>query len=115
MENEIKVNEFVRTKYGEIKVGEYCRYDDGTIIKVVEEEESLYNYLLKNKKGLFKHSPNIIELIEEGDYVNGKYVDKIEQYKDGKSIIALIGIIDEADIKEVVTKEMMESISYKVK
>ena len=51
----------------EIKVGEYIRYDDGTLIKVVEEEHSYYNYLFKNKKGIFKHSSNIIDLIEEED------------------------------------------------
>lgn len=109
----------------EIKVGEYCRYDDGTIIKVVEEEESLYNYLLKNKKGLFKHSPNIIELIEEGDYVNGsKVLDVMEDMKTGEVHLEMtmnytneeLGdcTIYNKDIKTIVTKEQFESISYKL-
>ena len=105
----------------EIKVGEYCRYDDGTIIKVVEEEESLYNYLLKNKKGLFKHSPNIIDLIEVGDYVNGEIIDQIQNDRNPKLIWHLSSYGDDdmafknEDIETVATKEMMESISYKVK
>jgi len=105
----------------EIKVGEYCRYDDGTIIKVVEEEESLYNYLLKDKKGLFKHSPNIIDLIEVGDYVNGEIIDQIQNDRNPKLIWHLSSYGDDdlafknEDIETVATKEMMESISYKVK
>lgn len=46
--------------------------------------------------------------------MNGKYVKKINQYKDGKSIIALIGIIEGQDIKSIVTHEQFESIEYKV-
>ena len=100
MENEIKVGEFIRTK-------------DGRIYQVdsSNDEWALSDIFYKV---IVKHSSNLIDLIEVGDYVNGKYVDKIGQYKDGKSIIALIGIIDEADIKKVVTKEQFESISYKV-
>ena len=52
----------------EIKVGEYIRYSDGRIFKVIEEEVDYYNYLLKtriNECGITKHSPNIIDLIEE--------------------------------------------------
>lgn len=51
-----------------IKIGEYVRYDDGRIFKVIEEEVDYYNYLLKtriNECGITKHSLNIIDLIEE--------------------------------------------------
>lgn len=46
--------------------------------------------------------------------MNGKYVEKIKQYKDGKCIIALIGIIEEQDIKSIVTHEQFASMEYKV-
>lgn len=46
--------------------------------------------------------------------MNGKYVKEINQYKDGKSIIALIGIIDEQDIKSIVTKKQFKSVEYEV-
>lgn len=46
--------------------------------------------------------------------MNGKYVKEINQYKDGKSIIALIGIIDEQDIKTILTKEQFEQNLYKI-
>ncbi len=42
------------------------------------------------------------------------YVEEINQYKDGKSIIALIGIIDENDIKTILTKEQYMQNCYKL-
>ena len=53
-------------------------------------------------------------MIEVGDYVNGKYVAKIGQEKSGKYIISLIGIVDNQDIKTILTKEQMEANCYKV-
>lgn len=46
--------------------------------------------------------------------MNGKHVKKIEQSKSGKYIIALIGIIEEDEIKSIVTKEMMQSVEYRI-
>lgn len=46
--------------------------------------------------------------------MNGKCVTKIEQYEDGKSIIALIGIINKNGIKSILTHEQYEQESYKV-
>lgn len=47
--------------------------------------------------------------------MNGKYVKEINQYKDGKSIIALIGIIDEKNIKTILTHEQYNANCYKVR
>ena len=97
----------------EYEVGEYYRTKNGEILKIVDLDE--YSFLVdKFYYQIVKHSKNIIDLIEAGDYVNGKYVKKINQYKDGKSIIALIGIIEGQDIKSIVTHEQFESIEYKV-
>ena len=101
----------------EIKVGDYVRVN-GSIGKVEQIGNSLFwiengsSYSLDNKK--VKYSSNIIDLIEVGDYVNGKYVKEINQYKDGKSIIALIGIIDEKNIKTILTHEQYNANCYKI-
>ena len=114
-----------------IEVGEYVRTKDGVIAKVtdvldkysVDCDDDVYD--LKNMpmmeipweyvdEYVVNHSKNIIDLIEVGDYVNGKYVKEINQYKDGKSIIALIGIIDAQDIKTILTKEQYQSNCYTV-
>lgn len=55
----------------EIKIGEYIRTEEGEIFKAIEEEVDYYNFELNklNPKEIFnpivKHSPNIIDLIEE--------------------------------------------------
>ena len=68
--------------------------------------------LEKIKKHIVKSSPNIIDLIEVGYYVNGLKVVKIEN-----NILTMQGLthnIGEEDIKSIVTKEQFESIEYKV-
>lgn len=111
---DIKVGEYVRTKRDIAKILEiktvqpkmYGKHDIAYLIDTCRMYITSNNFL--------KHSPNIIDLIEVGDYVNGKYVKEINQYKDGKSIIALIGIIDENNIKSIVTKEQFKNIEYEV-
>lgn len=107
-----------------IKKDDYARLNTGKIVRVIGIKENKLN-----KKAIYfgvyeqdwfdssaveNFSDKIIDLIEVGDYVNGKYVKKINQYKDGKSIIALIGIIEGQDIKSIVTHEQFESIEYKL-
>lgn len=103
----IEVNEYVRTKNG-----------------VIDKVDALYGMIentvhLENKKwfdikNILKHSKQLIDLIEVGDYVNGKYVKEIKGYGNGKSILALIGIIEEQDIKTILTKEIYMANCYKV-
>lgn len=50
-----------------------------------------------------------IRLVNESVYMNMN-----NKYKDGKSIIALIGIIGEKDIQTILTKEQFEANCYKV-
>lgn len=119
MENEIKVNEFVRTKYGEIaKVIEYK--DEIVFDKEIKFYGMYRGYICEDELDfIVKHSPNLIDLICEGDYVNGKEV--IEVFSD--SVFVLAYNIKSADnieqiyinqIKKIVTHEQFESISYKV-
>ena len=132
---EIKVGEYVRTYNGNIfKIidGNSDNYDiDIDYYKLENTEEEWYelnryndNGYFFNEKNIKKHSPNIIDLIEEGDYVNGHLV--VDKYKDtddyGKDFITIEVESDlmlhksllEKHIKSIVTKEMMESIKYEV-
>ena len=61
-----------------------------------------------------KHSPNPINIIEEGDYVNGSIV--VEILHGDSVIVENYGEeqIFENGIKSIVTKEQFESVSYKV-
>ena len=101
-----------------IKVGEYVR----TTIGIIDKVDALYGMIentvhLENQKwfdtrNIVKHSPNIIDLIEVGDYVNGEQITDIWN---GNRISSVKSNFNEDDIKTVVTKEQFESISYKVK
>ena len=70
---------------------------------------------------LGKVSENLIDIIEVGDYVNGEIIDQIQNDRNPKLIWHLSSYGDDdmafknEEIETVATKEMMESISYKVK
>ncbi len=78
------------------------------------------SYSLSNKK--VKHSKNIIDLIEIGDYVNGYRIDNIVN---GVLVNKVVGIDKSGtftpiaqykeDIKTILTKEQFEQNSYKVR
>lgn len=118
MENEIKVGEYVRSLV------------NGGISKVLEVSDLLEEPNVKYyKTGKFtgfcstelynvKHSPNLIDLIEVGDMVHTKDVLNEDWYWmfDEEMVKATKETIEEGiDLVEIVTKEMMKSISYKVK
>lgn len=65
------------------------------------------------KENIIKASPDIIDLIEEEDYVNGKKVDNVAL---GRGNYIYIGVhrIYESEIKSIVTKEQFKQMSYKV-
>lgn len=121
MENEIKVNEYIRTKRGIIDKAVKI-LDDYIFLKskffITEYGES--STFIK-KTDIVKHSPNLMDLIQCGDYVNGhKVVNEVWGEDDNNLYFEIEGgfnkakYIGENDIKEVVTKEMMEAITYKV-
>ena len=106
----------------EIEVGEYVRLENGDIFKIDEDTTNYYN---SNKdfitNEIVKHSPNLIDIIEEGDYVNGKKVYSIGTMCSTIGMLPTINftdgtfITDDMQIVDVVTKEQFESVSYKVK
>lgn len=106
----------------EIKAGEYVRLANGDIFKIDEDTTNYYN---SNKdfitNEIVKHSPNLIDIIEEGDYVNGKKVYSIGTICSTIGMLRTINftngtfLTDDMQIVDVVTKEQFESVSYKVK
>lgn len=117
----------------EIKVGDFIRTTDGYIRKIdnINTDKNIITrrgkYILdmsyKNSQSvaeskIVKHSQNIIDIIECGDYVNGSKVIDIAQAsvravytEDATQKMALIPKINE-DIKSVVTKEQFNQMKY---
>lgn len=119
--SEIKVGEFVRSKNGAL----------GKITKIVTEDifyVKFYDNLEWKtdieESGIIKHSPNIVDLIEVGDYVNGYKVLDVD-FKN-KMICLLMPFNEENKskynivwntkyfIKSIVTKEQFAESEYKV-
>ena len=114
-----------------MKVGDYVRTKDGRISKIASiDSNSLYSledYNYKYKQDwLVKSSPNIIDLIEVGDYVNGYRVESVDTeyapygvyieipFVDSESIGCNMDLIRTEEIESIVTKEQFESMEYKV-
>ena len=108
----------------EIEVGEYVRTNNGYITKMTSED--FIKILLEGKSAfgkLLKHSKNIIDLIEVGDYVNGYKVISVDYnvIDDKTECIELdlnnnyqYNFISARQIKTIITKEQFASIEYKV-
>ena len=100
-----------------IEVGDFVRVN-GIIGKVEQTGNSLFwiedgsSYSLSDKS--IKHSKNIIDLIEVGDYVNGKLIHKIDKrqnycylyYGNCKTFV-------DYQIKTILTKEQYMQNCYK--
>ena len=102
-----------------IEVGEYVRTNYGRICKVINNNYFMPRYLecenemLIDRTNIVKHSKNIIDLIEVGDYVNGQKVYKITSaciYCVGKAVQNKFTI----NIETILTKEQYERNCYKV-
>ena len=108
----------------EIKIGEFIRTKEGYIFQIIGQskrvDHTLYdtdNFGICSSTVLEeitkKQSKNILDLIEEGDYVNGMKVKKI--YKElGPTQINCVGggINFPHAIKSIVTKEQFEQMKY---
>ena len=119
-----------------IKKDDYARLNTGQIVKVkgIKENEcnkkaiyyypGVYNDDWFDSSAVENFSPNIIDLIEEGDYVNGYKVTSVcneEPCPSGKYVDIDCDRPSEfctlwvTDIKEIVTKEQFEACKYEVK
>ena len=113
----MNVGDYVRTKNG---INKIIYIDD---IFGSDGKHSFYTIKLDNDNLIFddeviKPSPNIIDLIEAEDYVNGYKVLNVLDFNDNSKMLSLEKIYDSKitneDIKSIVTKEQFESMKYKV-
>ena len=108
----------------EINIGEYVRTKEGIIGKIEQIGNSLYwledGSAFNIQENSDKHSPNIIDLIEVGDYVNELYIQEIISLKDNvmkcmvDSDYECLTTITNAEIKNVVTKEQFKNVMYEI-
>ena len=121
----LEIGMYVRSKINGLiskitDIEEICIRDP----KMLEPYRREIRYILNNdfnkgfcetEKDSVKASHNIIDLIEVGDYVNG---DKVIYTNDGYIEVGEendnIGFTSDKFIKSIVTKEMFESMSYRL-
>lgn len=114
---EIKVGEYGRTNLGKIFIFAWLevngkRVENKVILGDGQKITNEFYYFEKGEE-IVKQSPNIIDLIEEGDYVNGKLIHKVDirensayiYYGNGKTFC-------DYQIKDVVTKEQFNQMKY---
>ena len=119
----LEVGQFVRTKDG--KIGKYFgekAYEPNKICIWTETtKEGIKVTPIIDKNTIVKASYSIIDILEDGDYVNGEkvgYIDDCdgamrEYYYDYENASIDVGHLFE-EIKSIVTHEQMEQIAYKV-
>ena len=108
-----------------MKVGDYVRTNDGYINKIKKVNQ--FNVLVDARdlfgeeinianNEIIKSSPNIIDLIEVGDYVNGSLIDYISKDRKLYTTQSEEGYcqLNDLKIETIVTKEQFESMEYKV-
>ena len=120
----------------ELKVGMYVRFNYHRVTvpiqiakikeKYYDEMEKYYYYLTDNgliisEENIIKLSKNILDLIEAGDYVNGKRVYNISivdglKYLDVEveDYLSDTPFINADQIMSIVTKEQFDSMKYEV-
>lgn len=126
---EIKVGDYIRTKHGYI-----IKVDERTVIFNLSDDKKEYVDIESTKYGfcfeeeIKKHSPNIIDLVEVGDYVNGKKIESIlELSVIAENVLEKILCFEtdfpieqglrcyhNNDIKTILTHELYEANCYKV-
>ena len=124
MEEKIEVGEYVRTKDGRIDKVEI--FSVGCCVWHCENGMCIdkCNRIGTHLEEIVKHSKQLIDLIEVGDYVNGKFVIATDnRINDNGEKVILIenydewtddGVISNKDIKSIVTHEQFNSIKYEV-
>lgn len=116
----MKINDYVRIKkYGIRKIEMVIDEPDRKGIRFNDTDG--WNKGVPEEE-IIKSSPNIINLIEVGDYVNGyKVIDIVKGFKviiDKLELDTTTGLyhnIGITNIKSVITREQMKSLEYKVK
>jgi hypothetical protein len=131
----MKVGDYVRTKdgiIGRIEAKNYLGYNDWLIDTLYYNDDEIINDWTCGIKeyNILKSSPNIIDLIQEGDYINGLRVESNKYGELYTSYVYYGGDIgkqcevyttwlkeykeNEDWIESIITKEQFESKQYKV-
>lgn len=114
----IEVGEYVRTKNNGIKKIDHLAINPKVTVNKYRyflgyDEDGDRCYGILKTTDIVKHSKNIIDLIEVGDYVNGQKVvgvSNVTGWIDTKE-----NVIYKDNVKSIVTHEQFEQIKYKVK
>ena len=122
MQDKIEVGEYIRIKKGDIRQVVKRDVDNHILLDIVFEG---LNYLthIEEKEDIAKHSKYKLELIEEGDYVNGYKVLEITKYFEVQPYRISIMVykikdaefwksLEEQDIEDIVTHEQFENVKY---
>lgn len=129
---EIKVNEYVRTKNGQIyKIEDGTEFYEDSVnvgIGIIPDVDGIWvdkeHFTYVDKREIVKHSSNIIDLIEYGDYVNGYFIEENRgRYLKTDEIdysLSSLGHLEPLElnaeeIKWVITREQIEEMKYIVK
>lgn len=129
MEEKIGVGEYGRTNYGKIIKFAWILHSNGKrdgskVILINKDIISNDFYYFSIGESIIKHSKQLIDLIEVGDYVNGRKVKHIAMFEGFPDYPKLI-FVDEThlipddtceneDIKTILTKEQYIANCYKV-
>jgi len=113
---EIEVGEYVRTKNNGIKKIDHLAVNPNVTVNKYRyflgyDEDGDRCYGVLKTTDIVNHSFNIIDLIQEGDYINGELVIEITKnyITIGKITYA---IKDLKGIKKIVTREQFSSVEY---
>lgn len=113
----IEIGEYVRTKYGITQFKAYRTINGNKLLCMPVKDGS--NGIFANIEDIIKLSPNIIDLIEVGDYVNGHKVRAV--YLKGTTHYIKLDFENEKgkrfyneDVKSIVTKEQFSNMEYRV-
>ena len=115
--DEISIGEYVRTYNNGIKRIDTI-WENKTVNKYGYEVGSEWDgklYSIIKTTDIVKHSKDIKDLVQKGDYVNGYLVEQID--KDGFIVIHNGGYTFRSSnwIKTIITKEQIKQIEFRIK
>ena len=128
MEDEIEIGEYGRTNFGEIIKFAWLEDSEGKTIKnkvILINRNKVSNdfYYFHGEENIVKHSKQLIDLIEVGDFVNGYKVISVDYdvMNDTTECIELdlnsnyqYNFISIRQIKTILTKEQYMANCFKV-
>lgn len=125
---EIKVNEYVRTKNGQIyKIEDGTEFYEDSVnvgIGIIPDVDGIWvdkeHFTYVDKREIVKHSSNPIDILKIGDFIHtdygwGWYHHKVDEeiivIDDGDEFIA----VKKDEIHRILTQEMLWNNSYELK